>query len=311
MARERTTSRPGSQWQPLGVKSKRATPQQRAATQRHAGSLRRTGPPQRASVSKRWRLPSLRLGLHLEAPRISRRWRRVGLVVAAASIIALGAVSLYQSPLLSIRGVSVEGNATLSTELLTNVADLEGQSIVRPNFAAAEQRLIALPMVKHAQIRRDWPTGARVIVVERRPWAVWQAGSEHYVIDDEGIVLDVPAPKDVPVIVQLDGGEPLAPGDKVDFGAIDVARRLVPTAERTLGRRVVSLEFSQASGLTAVLAGQGGPRLRARFGDANGYEFKIAALYAVLRQADQEGRQLREVDLRFGGRVAVRAGGSE
>jgi hypothetical protein len=62
---------------------------------------------------------------------------------------------------------------------------------------------------------------------------------------------------------------------------------------------VTALEFSQATGLTAVLGD-----LRAVFGDAQGYEFKLAALYAVLERAQAEGRAVQRVDLRFGDRVA-------
>jgi hypothetical protein len=35
------------------------------------------------------------------------------------------------------------------------------------------------------------------------------------------------------------------------------------------------------------------------------YEYKIAALFAVLQQAQDEGRNPTRVDLRFGDRVAV------
>ena len=62
-----------------------------------------------------------------------------------------------------------------------------------------------------------------------------------------------------------------------------------------------SLEFSRASGLTAVLADD----LRVTFGDAQGYEFKVAALFPVLQRAEEEGRTPRRVDLRFGDRVAI------
>ena len=49
----------------------------------------------------------------------------------------------------------------------------------------------------------------------------------------------------------------------------------------------------------------GGASLRVVFGDAQDYDFKVAALFAVLQQARNEGRTLSRVDLRFGDRVAV------
>jgi cell division protein FtsQ len=242
----------------------------------------------------------------LRVPHWSARWRRVGLAALVLALVTLGGWWVYQSPLLSIREVTVEGSDALSPQVVRSTADLEGRSILRPDFSGARQRLLALPMVKEVQIGRDWPTGVRITVVERAPWGVWEAGGQRFVIDDEGVVLDMPAPEGAPVIVQLDAPAPLAPGDRVDPGALAVARELVPTAERTLGRRVIALEFSRASGLTAVLAGgPDRPALRATFGDGQGYEFKVATLYALLRRADEEGRTLRRVDLRFGDRVAV------
>ena len=87
----------------------------------------------------------------------------------------------------------------------------------------------------------------------------------------------------------------------MDAGAIAVAHELVASSEQTLGRSVTGLEFSQASGLTAVLEND----LRVAFGDDQGLDFKVAALFAVLEDAAAEGRSLKSVDLRFADRVAV------
>lgn len=276
MAKQRAV-RPGYRWQPaLSGRSNR----------RVAGRLR-------------WRLP--RPG----APRLTARWRRAGALALVAVAVVLGGWWLYRSPLLTIQEVTVEGNRVLSPEVARSIADLEGRSIIRTDFEGARQRLLALPLVKDVQIDRDWPTGARITIVERVPWGVWSVsggGDQRLVIDEEGVVLDLPAPEGAPVIVQTDAvSQPIAAGDQVDAGAIAVARQLVSEAERTLGRSVVALEFSRASGLTAMLADD----LRVTFGDAQGYEFKVAALFAVLQRAEEEGRTLRRVDLRFGDRVAV------
>lgn len=277
MVRERTV-RPGQRWQP--------------------DSGRRPARPVAGRL--RWRRP--RLGL----PGWTARWRRLILLAIAVVAIGAGVWWVYRSPLLSIREVTVEGVETLSPEMVSGLADLEGQSLLRLDFEGARQRLLALPMVKDVQISRDWPSAAHITIVERTPWGVWQAGGVRFVIDDEGVVLDVPAPAGAPVIVQYGAFQPLVAGDRVDAGAVAVARQLAPTARRTLGRSLVALEFSQASGLTAVLAvGPDDPGLRAVFGDAQGYDFKLATLYTLLRQADQEGRTLTRVDLRFGDRVAV------
>lgn len=260
----------------------------------------RRPPAARVAGRRRWRSPRLVL------PRWYERWRRVALFGVIVALAMFGGWWVYGSPLLSIRDVTVEGNVALSPDVVRSVAGLEGESIVWPDFAGARERLLSLALVKDVEISRDWPAGATITIIERAPWALWDVGGRRFVVDDEGVVLDLPAPANALIIVQIDAVAPLAPGDRVEPGAMAVARRLVPTAQRTLGRRVVALEFSQASGLTVVLdGGPDQPRLRATFGDAQGYEFKVAALYAVLRQAQEEGRTLRSVDLRFGDRVAI------
>ncbi|OGO50888.1 MAG: hypothetical protein A2148_08030 [Chloroflexi bacterium RBG_16_68_14] len=252
--------------------------------------------PRRVAGRLRWRLP------HLGAPRLAAGWRRAALLALVVAAVALGGWSLYRSPLLAVQDVAVEGNRVLTVDQIRGIAGLEGQSLIRPDFEAARESLLALPLVKEARVSRDWPNGARITVVERVPWGVWQVGEQRFVIDEEGVVLDLPAPERAQVIVQTDApAATLAPGARVAPGAVAAAGRLVAEAERTLGRPVVGLQFSQASGLTAVLAGD----LRVVFGDTQGYEFKVAALFAVLQQAQQEGRTLSRVDLRFGDRVAI------
>lgn len=272
MARQRAT-RPGSRWQPM------------------VGS-----PTTRVAGRARLRLP------RPHVPSWTAGWRRASLAVAVLALAMLGGWWLYRSPLLSIQDVTVEGNVTVSPELARAVAGLDGESIIRPDFDGARARLLALSQVKGVTISRDWPNGVSITIVERAPWGLWQVADRLFVIDEEGVVLDLPAPAGAPVIVQADSTG-LVPevGDVVDEGAVAVARELTATAERTVGRSVVGLEFSQTSGLTAVLDGD----LRVAFGDAQGFEFKIASLFAVLQQAGEQGRTLHRVDLRFGDRVAV------
>ncbi|MBI4570992.1 MAG: FtsQ-type POTRA domain-containing protein [Chloroflexi bacterium] len=252
---------------------------------------------QRRAVGRRpWRLP------RVHAPRITLRWQRGLAFACLGAVIAVGGFWLYRSPLLTVQDAGVKGNAVLTVEQVRAVAGIEGQSIFRTGFASAEARLRALPLVKDVTISRDWPNGARITVVERQPWGYWQAGSQRYVIDDDGVVIDRPAPQTAPAIVQTDARtSPLAVGDRVPEGAVAAAERLVAEAQQTVGLPVTKLEFSQRAGLTVTL----GDSLRVVFGDVQGYEYKIAALFAVLQQAQDEGRNPTRVDLRFGDRVAV------
>jgi cell division protein FtsQ len=269
MTRHRAAMRPGARWQPVPPR----------------------GPKQRFAGRQRLRLPGLRL------PHWEVRWRRFVVPLLIVALAAFGGWWFYRSSALSIHSVSVKGNSVLPAEGLRQVAGLKGQSLFNPDLDAARQRLLALPLVKAAHVSRDWPFGVQITIAERAPWGVWQAGDQRYVIDDEGVVLSLPAPDGAPLIAQTDPPAMLSPGDRVDVGAVEVAKQLVATSQQTLGRSVTGLEFSQSTGLTVVLDGD----LRVAFGDAQGYDFKVATLFALL----QQGRDLHSVDLRFGSLVAV------
>lgn len=208
---------------------------------------------------------------------------------------------LYTTPVMSLHGVKVEGNVVVSDDVVRQVAGLNGQSLLVPDFAGAEDRLRAFPLIKEALVTRDWPFGARVTVIERQAWGVWQIGDQRYVIDDDAVVLTLPEPSNAPVIVQTDASGSLNPGDKVDASAVALARELFATAEQAIGQSVTRLEYSQVTGLTAVLADDA----RVSFGGVDNYEFKLASLYAVLERAHEKGESVHAVDLRFGDRVAV------
>jgi len=264
-----------------------------------AGSGVRRQRPQRSTTPtagrREIRVPTITL------PKFDARARKISLAVVAMAAAMTAGFWLYNSPVLALHGVKVDGNVVLSDDVVRQVAALEGQSIVRPDFAGAQDRLQAFPLIKDAKVSRDWPFGAHVTVVERQPWGVWQIGEQRYVVDDEGVVLTLPEPQNAPAIVQTDFAGPLRPGDKVDASAVAVAKQLFATAQQSIGEPVARLEFSQITGLTAVLADD----VRVSFGGLAHYEFKLAALYAVLERAQEKGESVHAVDLRFGDRVAV------
>ncbi|MEX2159001.1 MAG: FtsQ-type POTRA domain-containing protein [Dehalococcoidia bacterium] len=277
MDSKRAAMRPGYRWQP---------------------KLIERGPKERRSAGRRkLSMPKLRI----EMPYLAAYWRQVAIAVVVACALGAGSWWLYHSPLLAIGSVSVEGNYLYTPQQVREFAALSGQSLIRPDFGAAEQRLLAQPMVKEAHVSRDWPRSVKVTIVERAPWGIWQVGDQRFVIDAEGVVLDLPVLEGLPVIAQTDVSQAPAQGQQVDLGAVSVATRLVSTAQPTLGRSVVGLEFSQARGLIVVFDGN----LRVTFGDAQDYDYKVAALFEVLQRASAEGRTLTSVDLRFGDRVAA------
>jgi cell division protein FtsQ len=232
--------------------------------------------------------------------RLLRRARRLALLMLVAALVA-GGWWLFQSPWLRIQEVTVEGTRLLDPEYLVGAADLRGDSIFLPDTGGARQRLEDVPMVKSVTFERDWPRGMRIIVKERRPWGFWEARSRRYVIDEDGVVLERVLPDEgAPVIRQLDAGDVLQPGDRVDSDAVTLTRQIAEAAPERLGLTLDTVEYRERDGLTAVFA----EGLRVTFGDGRDFDYKMAALEALLQRTRQDGVEVRTVDLRFGERIA-------
>jgi cell division protein FtsQ len=217
-----------------------------------------------------------------------------------AALVAAG-WWLYQSPWLRIQEVTVEGTRLLDPEYLVGAADLRGDSVFFPDTAGARERLEDVAMVRSVTFERDWPQAMRVIVEERRPWGFWEARNRRYVIDEDGVVLERVLPDEgAPVIRQLDAGDNLQPGDRVDSDAVSLARQIAEAAPERLGLTLDTVEYRERDGLTVVFV----EGLRVTFGDGRDFDYKIAALQALLERTRQEGVEVRNVDLRFGERIA-------
>lgn len=254
--------------------------------------------PERTRATSRRRAPRPAARRH-EGGRLLRRVRRLALLALLAAL-AVGGWWLYQSPLLRIQEVTVEGTRLLNPEGLAAVAGLHGDNVLFPDTKGARQRLESVPMVRSVAFERDWPRGIRVIVQERRPWGFWETGTRRYIIDEDGFVLERVLPDEgAPVIRHLGATDNLEVGDRVDYDAVSLTRQLVEAAPQRLGLSVAAVEFRDRDGLTAVLEGD----LRVTFGDGHDLDYKLAALRALLERTQQEGVEVRTVDLRFGERI--------
>ena len=141
----------------------------------------------------------------------TRRWwswralRNVTLAVVAlfAGYRALGLV--VSASTLQVRKISVHGNVRLSSgEVQALVDDLRGTSILTVDLAQFRTRLMASPWVADVALRRVLPSTIEVFVSERRPIGVCRLGSELYLLDRTGSIIDEFGPEyaefDLPII---------------------------------------------------------------------------------------------------------------
>ena len=75
--------------------------------------------------------------------------------------------------------VRVSGNSETSEIDILERLDLDGwTSLVGFDAEAARERIAALPWVKVASVRKIYPDALEVRIEERKPFAIWQHGSE-------------------------------------------------------------------------------------------------------------------------------------
>lgn len=239
--------------------------------------------------------------------RITRLQAR--LVLAAAVLVMLGAGAwwAYHSPWVTVEHAQVRGVQQLSPDEIRSAARVDGKSVFGLDLEAAQARVAALPMVKSATVTKHGWNGVTIDVQERTVWGSWQMNGVNVPIDADGYVLDSPpAPAGSPVIVEANPHRVLNAGDRLDPGAIELAARLVRESDAAFGRTVQALVYRQDAGIIAVLSGSqtDDRQLWVTFGDARDYDYKVAALYVLIQQAQDENLTLNTVDLRFGDRLS-------
>ncbi len=234
--------------------------------------------------------------------RINRARLRRTIFVLGVIGLGAGLAGLYFSPLLRVQQVEVTGAATVSADDLRDIVGAEGESMLTVDFADAEARIGQMPQVQSVTIERQWPQTVKITVVERAPWATWAIGDAAYVIDSEGIVLGgVAAPDGSPTITATDSTGILAPGDKVDSGAVALTRALLEEVPARLQLSVASLEWSNASGLSLTTdAGY-----RVVVGGHEDMEYKFAVWQQIEASVGREVMNGHVLDLRFGDRPAL------
>jgi len=255
--------------------------------------------PQRRGVMRR--LASLRRiipRVHIWRPRLTLF--TVVLVVASFGMM----LTLINSPLLEINTIDVEGADVVSAASVRQLVGLKGQHVLLADLEAARQRVTALPMIKQATVSRDWPSGIKVVIVERKPWGWWRANNTVWSFDSEGVILEGAAPQySGPIVTQVSALPVVKAGEVVDLTVIGMVAELDQRGAPLPLPSILAYEWSLTDGLV-VLTEHG----RIVFGDFEGFEYKYSVWDELEREAQLRGEPLLFADLRFGLRPRVEIG---
>lgn len=282
--------------------------------------------PANAEVSEpflriRQRVPVRRRGRPTFASRFGwkNRWVRFAIAGVAFAILSLlvalvlGMKSLLlRNPrflLTSINNIQVSGNRVVTTpQVLSVFAPDVGHSIFHLPLDRRQTELQKIQGVRRAAVIRLWPDRIHVNVVERTPIAFARDGNAVRLIDDDGVLLDLPEAAaqhySFPVINGVSSVEPLA----ARAARMNLYRQFVSGLNAEGGNIAASLsevDLSDTEDVRAMFSGGHQPMVH--FGDSN-FLARYQAYRDHLKEWQQQYPNLQSVDMRYGKQVVLDTG---
>jgi cell division protein FtsQ len=210
----------------------------------------------------------------------ARRWLAWKYVVAAVLLLGLvvgGTYTVYFSDALATEGVDVTGERSITDDQVREVARVPlGDPLVRVDLEAVRRRVESLPVVKSAEVSRQWPHKVLIVVEERTAVAVVEIAGSLRGLDAQGIVFGTyrQAPPGLPRVRTT----ATTSGDALREAALVVAA--LPSELAALVDHVEVFTVDQIS-----LDLKDGRKVR--WGSSAQSEEKAAVLEALLRQDAQ------------------------
>jgi len=115
---------------------------------------------------------------------------RTGWVDRTASALWRGTVRQSVAMGLSVQDVRLEGRRYASKANVVKAVGLHrGDPILTFDLDAARQRLMDLPWIREAVVRRHLPDMIQITIKERQPMALWQRQGRLVLVDTYGVVV--------------------------------------------------------------------------------------------------------------------------
>lgn len=268
--------------------------------------------PVTAPADRRFLRARVKPGRRPSAWRIRfRRLRRLSAATIGVAAVAIVVRAALASGAFQISRLVVRGTVRLAAgEVLSLMDGLRGQNIFVANLDTWRTRLLESAWVRDATLRRVLPATIEITVTERQPMGIGRIGTELYLVDDRGEVIDEFGPRyvefDLPVI---DGLERTLTGPDAVTGRrrASLAARLL-AAVRTrpdLARRISQIDVSDPHDAVVVLDHES---VRLRLGEGQFAE-RLQSYLELGPTLRERVPEMAYVDLRFGERVYVGTAG--
>ncbi|KZO58014.1 MULTISPECIES: cell division protein FtsQ/DivIB [Dietzia] len=215
--------------------------------------------------------------------RLRRRRRRTNRIYAglgiALVVVLLGYIALYFLPVFAVREVSVEGTRTIPAEVVTERAAVApGTPLLQVDTHAVARRVAGIPRVDQVTVKRDYPSGLRIELVERTALVVVEVDGEQHLVDAQGIDFGPgEVPPGTPVLTVGENARGELPAVVRDLATVFAEVR------GTAGQEITAVEVDTRASIVLTLADG---RI-VEWGAAGRDREKAVALQMVLEQPGQ------------------------
>jgi cell division protein FtsQ len=239
---------------------------------------------------------------------------RAAVAVISGAALTVGAVNVWDSPVLDLREVEVGGNHRVEARDVAAASELSARDhLLRISTSSVASHVERSPWVARAYVERILPSKVRITVLERTPAAVVVAGPSSWLVDREGVVLEkvaaggagpsggagggrgLPTVAELPVSALVPGGDVGAPPYRQALAVL----KSLPSAVR---ERVAVVRAPSAERISVELSD--GPVIL--YGGAQRLGDKTFAVEALMERAAAEGMALASIDVRVPTRPAIR-----
>jgi len=211
---------------------------------------------------------------------------------------------LFKSPVFDVKKIEVRGNRQVSKEKIIISSGLHtGVNIFKVNLKEARTNLGALPVFKDVRLERDFPGRIVITVKERHPVAMLPGESGFIVIDAEKVYIrkSQVVINNLPVITGIDITS-AGPGEVVEGNGLQIALEVIGELPEELTPRLSEVHYGD-DGSIILYTVEGN---QCRLGNPVEVKAKGNIFLQVLRELEQNNRQIEYVDLSFIGSPVVK-----
>jgi cell division protein FtsQ len=210
----------------------------------------------------------------------------------------------------STLGIQVNGNRVVSRSQATAFFEPDvSHSIFRVPLARRKAQLEGIKWVRTATVMRLWPNQFRMNLVERTPVAFALDGNAVRLVDDQGILLDLPDAASqhysFPVLTGITTADPLP----IRAARVAMYLQFIHALDAQGGHissTLSQVDLSDPEDIRAIFLGSVHQPL-VHFGDSD-YLTRYQAYRAHLTEWLQQYPALRSVDMRYGKQVVLDTG---